>query len=418
LEWYDFYIFATASALVFGRLFFPSEDPLAGTMAAFGAFASGFLARPIGGLIFGHIGDRQGRKTSLIVTLVIIGAGTFLIGCLPTYETLGVAAPVLLVILRIIQGVGLGGEYGGASLMIIEHAPKVERGFWGSLPQAASPAGLLLAAGAFGLVSLLPEDQFWSWGWRAPFLASAVAMVVGLLVRLHIDETPEFESAKKKTAPAKTQEAPVVRLVRKHFANAVLATGARLVETVSGNMIKSFGLTYATMQLGFHQDQALNALTATAAVGVVVTPFYGWLGDRLGHRFVYMAGAAFVALFAFPFFWLLDERTPVALWLAFIVAYNLGPTLLLGVQATFFTQLFGTDVRYTGLSAAYQLSAIIGGFTPLISLWLLRLSGGAPWLTAGFIVVIAVVSFICAASAVFVGRGQQARWGAEQRPAA
>lgn len=418
MEWYDFYIFATASALVFGRLFFPSEDPLTGTMAAFGAFASGFVARPIGGLIFGHIGDRTGRKASLIITLAIIGTGTFLIGCLPSYETLGIGAPILLVVLRLIQGVGLGGEYGGASLMIIEHAPKSERGFWGSLPQAASPAGLLVAAGAFGLVSLLPEEQFWSWGWRVPFLASSVALVVGLLVRLHIEETPDFEKTRKKAAPAQAKEAPAVKLLRRHLGNTILATGARLVETVSGNMIKSFGLTYATMQLGFHQDLALHALTATAAVGVVVTPLYGWLGDRFGQRLVYMAGTAFVALFAFPFFWLLDERTPIALFIAFIAAYNLGPTLLLGVQATFFAQLFGTDVRYTGLSVAYQVSAIIGGFTPLVSLWLLRITGGAPWLTAGFLAAIAIVSFICAASAVFVGRGQQGRWGAEQRPTA
>ncbi len=401
LEWYDFYIYATASALVFGRVFFPTEDPLTGTMASFGAFAAGFIARPIGGLLFGHIGDRIGRKASLMFTLTIIGTGTFLIGCLPNYESWGAAAPALLVALRIAQGIGLGGEYGGASLMIIEHAPVVERTFWGSLPQAASPAGLLCATGIFGLVSLLPEEPFLAWGWRIPFLLSAVALAVGVFVRLHVDETPDF----KKSKPAKRKEdAPAVELVRKNLYNAVLATGARLVETTAGNMIKSFGLTYVTLQLGMHREVALNALTATAVVGLLMTPVYGWLGDRLGQRFVYMVGTAFVAVFAFPFFWILDHKTAPALWLGFIVAYNLGPTLLLSVQSAFFTRMFGTRVRYTGLSVAYQLSAIIGGFTPLIALWLLRHSDGEPWLTAGFLTTIAVVSLVCASSAVFIGR--------------
>ncbi len=403
MEWYDFYIFATASAIVFGRLFFPEDDPLTGTMASFGTFAAGFVARPIGGLLFGHIGDRIGRKTGLIITLIMIGMGTFLVGCLPTYAAIGAAAPALLVLLRVLQGIGLGGEYGGASLMMIEHAPPRQRGFWGSLPQAASPAGLLLATGAFGLVSLLPEEQFWRWGWRAPFLISALAMIIGFLIRLRIQETPEFETARKKRN-LRDEEPPAVELVRTHLYNTLLATGARLAETASGNMIKSFGLTYATMQLGFGKDVALHALTATAVIGLIATPVYGMLGDRVGQRMVYMAGTALVILLAFPFFSLLDTRTPLSLWIGFIVAYNLGPTLMLSVQPTFFTRLFGTRVRYTGLSIAYQVSAIIGGFTPLIALWLLRISGGRPWLTAGFLAAVAGISFICAGMAVFVRR--------------
>lgn len=413
MEWYDFYIFATASALVFGQLFFPGSDRLAGTMAAFGTFAAGYVARPLGGIIFGHIGDRIGRKAGLVVTLLIIGMGTCLVGCLPTYETIGSAAPILLVLLRVIQGIGLGGEYGGASLMIIEHAPPSQRGFWGSVPQAASPAGLLLATGAFALVSLLPEPSFWAWGWRIPFLLAAIGMVIGFAIRLRIEETPEFVGAKeRKSTSGKAPEAPAVELVRTHLGNAVLATGARLAESASGNMIKSFGLTYATMQLGFQPAAPLNALTATAVVGVIATPLYGILGDRLGQRAVYMAGAGLVALLAFPFFWLLNEHTTLSLWAGFIIAYNLGPTLMLSVQPSFFTQLFGTRVRYTGLSVAYQISAIIGGFTPLIALWLLRISGGEPWFTAGFLAVIAVISFVCAGAAVLVrrdGRRQSAR---------
>ena len=395
LEWYDFYIFATASALVFGRVFFPSHDPVAGTMAAFGAFASGFLARPLGGILFGHIGDRFGRKTSLVLTLLIIGIGTFLIGVLPGYATIGVAAPVLLVVMRVMQGIGLGGEYGGASLLTIEHSPHGQRGFWGSLPQAASPAGLLLATGVFALISLMPKDQFVAWGWRIPFLLSIVMLVVGMFIRLTIAETPEFESTRGAPRP----HIPVMDVLRTHKNAAIFATGARLAETVCGNMIKSFGLTYATVELGLSQESALGALMATSAVGIAVTPFYGWLADRYGARNVYLAGAALAAVLSVPFFWLLGYRTVATLWIGFIVGYNLGPTLMLAVQPTFFSELFATRVRYTGLSIAYQVSAIIGGFTPLVSLALLNQARGRPWTLALTLSGVAVLSFFCALAA-------------------
>jgi MFS transporter, MHS family, shikimate and dehydroshikimate transport protein len=392
LEWYDFYAFATASALIFGPLFFPSGDPLLSTMASFGAFASGFLARPIGGIIFGDIGDRIGRRASLIATLLIIGAGTFLIGVLPTFAQIGIWAPILLVILRVAQGIGLGGEYAGASLITIEHAPHGRRGFWGSLPQAASPAGLLLSSLVFALVNLLPSTTFLAWGWRVPFLLSAVMLGVGLYVRLHIAETPEFEAIR-----GQRTELPIVDLLRTRGAVTLLAIGARLAETVAGNMIKSFGLTYATAQLGLPRTEALGALLATAAVGVLVTPLYGLLGDRFGPRTVYLVGAGCTAVLAFPFFWALEARTVTALWIGFAVAYNLGPTLMLSVQATFFATLFHPRVRYTGLSVAYQVSAVVGGFTPLISLTLLQQSGGSPWGVATFLAATAVLSFCCAA---------------------
>jgi MFS transporter, MHS family, shikimate and dehydroshikimate transport protein len=377
-------------------------------MASFGAFAVGFLARPLGGVLFGHIGDTLGRKASLVATLLIIGLGTFLIGLLPTYESIGFWAPLLLVVLRIVQGIGLGGEYAGASLITIEHAPRSERGFWGSLPQAASPGGLLLASGVFSLVSLLPQDQFLSWGWRVPFLLSALMLVVGMFIRLHIAETPEFEATKRDEGG----EAPGIELLRVQKWSGVLATGARLVETVSGNMIKSFGLTYATMQLGLQKEIALTALTATSIVGLIVTPLYGALGDRFGQRKCYMVGALLVGALAFPFFWLLDWRTALTTWIGFVVVYNLGPTLLLSLQPALFTKMFRASVRYTGLSVAYQVSSIVGGFTPLIALWLLRVSGGTPWLVATFLVVVAAVSF---ASIAAVGHP---RVRAERRGAA
>lgn len=393
LEWYDFYVFATASALVFGRLFFPSGSAVVSTMASFGAFASGFLARPLGGLLFGHLGDRVGRKTSLVATLAIIGAGTFLIGLLPTYAQIGTLAPVLLVALRVAQGIGLGGEYGGASLIAIEHAPAHRRGFWGSLPQSASPGGLLLATGVFGLASLLPQDQFTAWGWRIPFLVSGLLLLVGLYVRTRVAETPEFVPARH------GDRAPIVELLATHPRSTALATGARLAETVAGNLVKSFGLSYATLHLGLSRDTALSALVATSTVGLFTTPFYGWLADRFGARTLYAAGTAFACALAFPLFWVLQARTAAALWLGFVVFYNLGPTLMLSVQATFFADLFAARVRYTGLSFAYQVSAIVGGFTPLVALSLLQWQGGAPWAVAAALAASALLSLTCTVAA-------------------
>lgn len=396
LEWYDFYIFAIATALVFGDLFFPPGDPLMNTMAAFAAFASGFLARPLGGLIFGHIGDRVGRKSCLLATLLIIGACTFLIGLLPDYEKAGLWAPVCLVFLRVMQGIGLGGEYGGASLMTIEHAPLHQRGFWGSLPQAASPAGLLLANGVFGLCALLPTEDFLSWGWRVPFLLSIVMLAAAVYIRVNIAETPEFRRAETR---AEKGSAPLIELWRTHRRNLLLATGVRLSETVSSNLIKSFGLTYVTLYLGLARGTALAALMAASLAGLAAMPLFGLFGDRIGARGLTLLGNFLLILLAVPYFALLETRSPAAVWVGFIGLFILGPMLLLSVQATFFTQLFRTSVRYSGLSAAYQVSAILGGFTPLIALWLLRWSDGAPWLVAAFLAAVAAVSFCCALSA-------------------
>ena len=396
LEWYDFYIFAIATALVFGDVFFPAGDRLLNTMAAFGAFASGFLARPLGGLIFGHIGDRFGRKACLLATLLIIGVCTFLIGLLPSYEKIGFWAPACLVFLRVMQGIGLGGEYGGASLMTIEHAPLHQRGFWGSLPQAASPAGLLLANGVFGLCALLPQEAFLSWGWRVPFLLCIVMLAVAVYIRLNIAETPEFRRAETR---AEKGNAPLIALWRTHKRNLLLAIGVRLSETVASNLIKSFGLTYATLHLGLARGTALAALMAASVVGLAAMPLFGLLGDRIGSRSLTLAGNALLVVLAAPYFALLETRTEAAVFLGFIGLFTLGPMLLLSVQATFFTQLFRTSVRYSGLSAAYQVSSILGGFTPLIALWLLGRGDGGPWFVAAFLAAFAAVSFGCTLAA-------------------
>jgi len=391
LEWYDFFIFGTASALVFGDLFFPSADPLSGTIASFATFGVGFLARPVGGIVFGHFGDRVGRKSALIATLLIIGVGTFLIGLLPTYQTAGVWAPILLVILRLVQGFGLGGEYGGAALMTIEHAPLEQRGYWGSVPQAAASAGILLATGVFSLITRLPRDAMMEWGWRVPFLLSIVMLAVGMFIRLHVVETPDFEKASR----SKERGFPLFVLLRTHPRILLLTLGARLAETVSSNIVNAFGIAYVTTQLAMNRSVPLSGVLLASTAGLFACPLFGALSDRIGRRAVYLGGAAFMLLFAVPYFMLLGTKSEGLIWFAIVAAYVFGPTAMFSVQATFFSELFGANVRYTGLSVAYQLSAIIGGFTPLVAASLLKANDGLPWLVAGYLAIISLISLIC-----------------------
>jgi MFS family permease len=394
MEWYDFFVFGTASALVFGKLFFPSVDPLAGMAASFATFGVGFLARPLGGVFFGHIGDKVGRKASLIATLIIIGLGTFLIGCLPTYGTAGFWAPVMLVVLRLLQGFGLGGEYGGAALMTIEHAPREKRGFWGSLPQSAASGGILMATGIFALVTRLPQDQFLDWGWRIPFLISALMLIIGLFVRISTDETPDFKASRDQGSAPKV---PLFALLKDHPGNLVLTLGARCAETVSSNIINAFSIAYLTSTLAVDRTVPLNAVLIASCLGILACPTFGWLSDRLGRRTLYLCGAGFLVVFAIPFFLMLGTKSAPLITLAIVTGYIFGPTLMFSVQATFFSELFGPNVRYTGLSVAYQLSAIVGGFTPLIASSLLAANDGAPWYVGGFLAAIALLSLICAA---------------------
>lgn len=395
LEWYDFFIFGTAAGLVFAPLFFPDSDPFTGLIAAFATFGVGFLTRPLGGLIFGHFGDKVGRKITLIWTLAIVGGSTFFIGFIPTYEEIGIWAPVTLMALRLIQGFGLGGEYGGAALMTIESAPQQKRGFLGSLPQTAASVGIMLATGVFALCNhFLTQEQFLSWGWRIPFWLSAVMLVVGMFIRLHTQETLDFNQ--QKTAAARTKSAPpLIELFRQHPRNILLAFGARLAESVSSNIINAFGIVYISSQLALSRDIPLTGMLIASAIGMMVCPLVGWISDRVGQRRIYLLGAGFCVLFAFPFFLLLETKSPLIIWCSMILGYNLGPTMMFAVQPTLFTRMFGTRVRYTGLSFAYQFSAILGGMSPLIASSLLALGEGKPWFVALFLLAISALSFIC-----------------------
>lgn len=398
LEWYDFYLFGTAAALVFGPLFFPNSSPAAGTLAAFATFAIGFIARPIGAVLFGHVGDRIGRKYALLATALLMGAGTFLIGLLPTYQNIGVWAPLLLVLLRLAQGLGIGGEWGGAALIALEHAPRGWRGLIGTFPQMGTPFGLLLSTGAFGFsVSMLSNETFMDWGWRIPFLLSIIFMIPALYIRSHVEESPVFRKAADEfVQDRKRQAIPVVSLFRHHRRNLLLATGARLADAATFNVINVFGIAYASRQLGVSRELMLSGFVIAAAVEVVLLPLIGALSDRIGRKPVYLTGVAFSGLFIFAYFPLLQQGSAVAVWWAITLALAVGTSLMYSIQSSFFSELFSTSVRYTGISVAYQLSALVAGApTPLIAAALVTWASGAWWPVAVYLLAVCVVSFVC-----------------------
>ena len=394
IEWYDFYLYGTAAALIFNRLYFPTFDPLTGTLAAFGTYAAGFLARPIGGIIIGHYGDRVGRKSMLVLTLVIMGLATFGIGLLPTYAQIGPWAAVGLVTLRLAQGFGVGGEWGGAVLMAVEHAPPGSRGFYGSWPQMGVPAGLLLSSLAFVLLSRLPEDQFLSWGWRLPFLLSIVLVGVGLVIRLRILETPAFLKVKESGAESRL---PIVDLLRTHRREVLLAIGARLVENGAFYIYSVFLLVYGTQKVGLDRQTLLTGILLGAVCLLAAVPVCGWLSDRLGRRPVYLFGACFTAVWAYPLFRLVDTGSTPLVWLAVVVALVFGHAPMYGPQAAFFAELFGSRVRYSGASLGSQLASVLaGGLSPFIATALLPYGRGA---LAAYIIGMAIVTIIAVSMA-------------------
>jgi metabolite-proton symporter len=391
IEWYDFFLYGTAAALVFNRLFFPSFDPLSGTMAAFGTFAVGFVARPLGGIVFGHYGDKLGRKAMLSATLMLMGLATFAVGLLPTYDTLGVWAPALLVVLRIIQGFGLGGEWGGAVLMAVEHAPAHRRGFYGSWPQMGAPAGMLLATAVFSVVSKLPDAELLAWGWRVPFLLSALLIGMGVFIRLKVAESPVFRNRKPEQAPPRI---PVLDAVRTYPKQILLAMGARFAENGFFYIITTFVLSYGTERLGLPRSTLLNGVLIAMAVALVAIPAFGAASDRFGRRPVYLAGAVGCALMAFPFFWLLDTKDTGLIWLAISLGI-IAHAAMYGPQASFFSELFGTRVRYSGASLGYQLASVFaGGLSPVVATALLARSGGQAWPVSVYMVAMAVVTLV------------------------
>jgi metabolite-proton symporter len=390
IEWYDFFLYNTAAALVFNRLFFPTFDPLVGTMAAFGTYTVGFVARPVGGIVIGHFGDKLGRKSMLVLTLVMMGAATFCIGLLPTYQTIGAWAAVLLVVLRVVQGFGVGGEWGGAVLMAVEHAPPGSRGFYGSWPQIGVPAGLVIATAVFAVFSRLPEDAFMSWGWRVPFLLSALLVLVGLLIRVKILETPAFARVKDSKREARQ---PIVEVLQAYPKQVLLAMGARFAENGAFYIYSAFVLVYATQQVKMPQQVVLNGILIGAGLELFAIPFFGALSDRVGRRPVYLFGAVVTALFAFPLFWMLDTASPMLVAAALVVAFVLSHGAMYAPQAAFLSELFGTRVRYSGASLGAQLASVLaGGLSPFIATALLARFGRTA--LASYVIAMALVTIV------------------------
>ncbi|PYP04464.1 MAG: MFS transporter [Gemmatimonadetes bacterium] len=392
IEWYDFFLYGTAAALVFNKLFFPTFAPLTGTMAAFATYAVGFAARPIGGIVFGHYGDKLGRKTMLYLTLLIMGVATTAIGLLPTYATIGIWAPILLVAMRLLQGLGIGGEWGGAVLMAIEHAPAHRRGFYGSWPQMGVAIGLLLSTLVFRHFSGYPEATFLAWGWRVPFLLSFILLAVGLWIRHRLAESPVFARLKSRKGEARM---PVIEVFRRYMKPMLLATGARLAENGLFYIFTTFSLTYVATQLKLDRNMALNGLLVASACSLFTVPAWGALSDRLGRRPVYLWGAVAGGILAFPFFWLLETGRPAPIWLAFVLAITLGHDAMYAPQASFFAELFPTRVRYSGASLASQLGSVFsGGLSPLIATALLARSGGKSWPVSVYMVALVLITVV------------------------
>ena len=390
IEWYDFFLYGTASALVFNRLFFPTFDPLTGTLAAYGTYAVGFFARPLGGIVIGHYGDKIGRKSMLVLTLVVMGVATFLIGLLPTYEQIGPWAAVGLILLRVAQGFGVGGEWGGAVLMAVEHAPPGTRGYYGSWPQIGVPAGLVLSTAVFTVFSNLPEAQFLSWGWRVPFLLSALLVIVGLVIRVRILETPAFTRIKEEAREARQ---PIVEVLTTYPKQVLLAIGARFAENGAFYVYSVFVLTYATQQVKMSQQVVLNGILIGAGIELLAIPLFGALSDRLGRRPVYLFGACATALWAYPLFRLLDTASPPLVWLALIVAFVFSHAAMYGPQAAFLSELFGTRVRYSGASLGAQLAGVVAGApAPFVATLLLTRYGSVA--LALYLIAMAIVTIV------------------------
>jgi MHS family shikimate/dehydroshikimate transporter-like MFS transporter len=388
IEWYDFLIYGTAAALVFNTLFFPKFDPVTGTIAALGTYAAGFFARPIGAWIFGHYGDRIGRKTMLIITMIITALGTFAIGLMPTYNQIGVWAPILLITLRILQGIGLGGEWGGASLIVLEHAPANRRGLYGSLVQVGFPLGVAASTAAFSLAALLPQAELMSWGWRLPFLFSIVLLGVGLYVRTRVPETPLFSAMKQRGEIAK---APFLDVVLRQPKTFLLAIGLKISEVSWVYIVTVFAVVYATTQLGLPKSTLLNAIIIGSLIEVFTIPLFGYLSDSVGRRALYFAGTIFTILFAFPLFWLIDTKNVWVIGATIAVALSFGHGTMFGLLSTYLPELFGTKVRYTGASLGFQVAAAIGGgLAPILATTLTSSMGG----TAGVSLLLILLALI------------------------
>ena len=393
LEWYDFQLYGWLSALAFNRLFFPAHDPTIGTLLAFMSFGVGFVIRPVGALFFGHLGDRIGRKSTLLITLLMTGIPTVLTGLLPTYDSIGIWAPIILVVLRLLQGFGLGGEFGGAALMVVEHAPNGRRGFWGSFAGLGNPIGQLLSiVVVFAFLAGMSDATFLAWGWRVPYLIGIVILAAGLYVRFRVVETPAFAEMKQTGEQLKV---PATVLFRKYPLTILKAWGARVADAGTWAVFLVFGISYATTELGISKSLTTIGVALALVMQILAVIWAGRLSDRYGRRRVIMIGAVIIAVCIFPSFVLINTGEPVLLWVAFMLGFPIGTGMIFAPVGAFLPELFDARVRFTGTSIVFQLSSLAAGLVPTIATSLLILGGHRPWLVCGFVVVLAMITFTC-----------------------
>jgi len=413
IEWYDYFLYGTAAALVFPHVFFPESSTFDGTLKALATYAVGFFARPFGGIVFGHFGDRIGRKAMLVTTLTMMGLATVLMGLLPGHAQIGVWAPILLVTLRIVQGFGVGGEWGGAVLMAVEHGKVGRRGYYASWVQAGVPVGMLLATGVFAIFSRMNEKAFLEWGWRMPFLLGGLLLAVGTFIRLKVMESPVFErlqeeratqSASQKTE--KKESLPIVEVLRTQWREVLLAMGARFAENACYYIFTVVSISFAVDWLNLEKSMILTGIMIACAVQLVVIPLFGLLSDRFGRRPIYLAGALMVLVFAWPFFLMLESRETWLVWLALVIGL-IAHSLMYAPQAAFFSELFGTGVRYTGASLGYQVaSPLAGGLAPFICIWLLGKYDGSSLPLAIYLGIMCVITLVAVWLARETHRGE------------
>lgn len=392
IEWFDYFLYGTAAALVFNKIFFPMVDPVIGLILSYLSFSLTFFIRPIGGVLFAHIGDRIGRKKTLVLTLSLMGGATVTIGLLPTYDMIGMWAPALLILMRIIQGMGIGGEWGGALLLAYEYAPEKRKGFFGSIPQAGVTIGMLMATFIVSLMTLFSEEDFLSWGWRIPFLLSSILVLIGLWIRKDIDETPDFQKVKQSGQVAK---APLRNTLKHHWREVLIAAGLKVVETAPFYIFSTFVVSYATTTLTYQKSQALEAVTLGALVATIMIPLMGLLSDKIGRQRMYAVSVFVLGLFIVPWFMLLNTGTTWGIVLATVIAFGVLWAPVTAVLGTLCSEIFSANVRYTGITLGYQLgAALAGGTAPLIATGLLAKYDGDWVPVAWYLAVTVVISLI------------------------
>ena len=392
IEWFDYFLYGTVAALVFNQLFFVTEDPTVGLLLAYASFALAFFIRPFGGIIFSHIGDRIGRKKTLVVTLSLMGVATFGMGLLPTYQAIGIWAPILLITLRLVQGLGIGGEWGGALLLAVEYAPPEKRGLYGSIPQMGVTIGMFMGTIALWLMTMLPEESFMTWGWRVPFILSALLVIFGLWIRKGIDETPEF---KKVQESGEVPKLPIFDTLKYHWREVLIAIGAKVVETAPFYIFSTFVVSYATTNLEFTRTSTLTAVMIATVVTTILIPVMGNLSDKVGRKRLFVTGTVAMALFAFPYFWLLQQGSVALLIIATVIGLGIIWAPITAVLGTMFSEIFDAKIRYTGISLGYQIgAAVAGGTAPLVATALLVRFDNSYIPVAIYIIFTAVISLV------------------------